>query len=174
MAQIKWAKAELETGASRGGTRFNGPARGRTYHLGSPTRTEQLHKHGGQQRGRDVQGLWVPLKEQAPRRWRAGTSSVHLLEAQYPVPQVEVGEVATEGVVGREPATQGVLILTQHKHTVGWHRVTRAESLSPSASPPIAEQRPAPAALLPRDTHVVPAAVGAEDSTEGCMVASHH
>lgn len=34
--------------------------------MGSPTRTKKAQKHSGQQRGRDVQGLWVPLKEQAP------------------------------------------------------------------------------------------------------------
>lgn len=87
-----------------------------------------------------------------------------MLEAQHPVPQVEVNEVATEGVAGREPATQGVLILTQHKHTVGWHRVTHAESPSLCTLPPIVEQRPVPAALLPRGAHVVPAAVRMEDS----------
>lgn len=44
--------------------------------------------------------------------------------------------------------------------------MTGAESLSPGASPTVSEQRPAPAELLPRGSHTVPAA-GSQSETEG-------
>lgn len=39
----------------------------------------------------------------------------------------------------------------------GRHQMTGAESLSPGVSPTVSEQRPAPAELLPRGSHMVPA-----------------
>lgn len=69
-----------------------------------------------------------------------------------------------------------VLILTQHEDAARWHRLARAQSQSPSprAHPPVREQRPAPSALLPGGTHVVPAAIYAEGGEEGRVVPAHH
>ena len=49
-----------------------------------------------------------------------------------------------------------------------------AQAPRPSSSPPVGEQRPAPAWLLPRDAHVVPAAIRLEGSTKGRVMPAHH
>lgn len=138
------------------------------------TGTEKAHPHHGQQRGCDVQGARVPAEEQALWGRRAGPCLVQLRGTQRPRPQVEVGEVAAEGVSRREATAQGVLILAQHQDAAGRHRVAGAQSPRPSAPPPVGEQRPAPTPLLPRGAHMVPAAVGAEGCEEGRVVPMHY
>lgn len=62
------------------------------------TWTEKLHPHRRQQRGCDVQGAQIPAEKQAAGGRRAGPCPEHLRGAQRAGPQVEVGEVAAEGV----------------------------------------------------------------------------
>lgn len=138
------------------------------------TGTEKAHPHHGQQRGCDVQGARVPAEEQALWGRRAGPCLVQLRGTQRPRPQVEVGEVAAEGVSRREATAQRVLILAQHQDAAGRHRVAGAQSPRPSAPPPVGEQRPAPTPLLPSGAHMVPAAVGAEGCEEGRVVPMHY
>lgn len=64
------------------------------------TRTEKPHPHWRQQRGCDIQGAQIPAEKQAARGRRAGPCPVHVRRAQRACPQVEVGEVAAEGVAG--------------------------------------------------------------------------
>lgn len=86
---------------------------------------------------------------------------------------MEVGEVAAEGVTRLEAAAQRILVLAQNEDATRWQWVAPAQAPRPSALPPVGEQRPAPAELLPRGAHVVPAAIRAKGSAERRVVLAH-
>lgn len=87
---------------------------------------------------------------------------------------MEVSKVAAEGVTRREAAPQRILVLAQHEDAARWQRVAGAQTPRPGAPPPVGEQRPAPAQLLPRGAHVVPVAIRAEGSAEGRVMPAYH
>ena len=69
---------------------------------------------------------------------------MQLSGAQRPRQQVEVGEVAAEGVTHREATAQRVLILAQHQDAAGRHRVAGAQPPAPQRA--ASHRRTAPSA----------------------------
>lgn len=65
-------------------------------------------------------------KSRPPGVRRAGPCPVQLRGAQRPGPQMEVGEVAAEGVTRLEAAAQRILVLAQNEDAARWQWVARA------------------------------------------------
>lgn len=121
------------------------------------------------------QGIGAPPKNQVLLYHPAGANFLNVLGAEDLVPDVQVSDVPTEGLLGPEGAPQGILVLPNDEGALGRdglggrgsHGAQTTGCCSPLA---IGVDGPGPVVLLPGHTEVMPLPISTEHGQVGGMV----